>query len=1031
MIEWFARNDVAANLLMCFILLAGVLSLRNCIPLEVFPSFTLDVVTVTVAQPGTTPTDIEQGVSIRIEEAVHDLEGIDKMVSESRENVATVSVFVEPGYDPRTLLGDVKGRVDAISTLPTDIEQPIIALGSHKREVITAVVHSEHSERELREYAERVRDDLNRIDGISQVELAGVRDYEIAIEVSQDRLREYRLSLDTIGLAVARSSLDISAGNIRTAGGDILIRSQGQGYQRSDFEDIVVMAAPSGSIVRVRDIATVLDGFEESPRLTRYNGRQAALIDVYRVGTQSAIEVAEQVRTYIHAEQQHLPEGMQLDYWDDDSQVVRNRLGTLLKNGWQGGLMILLLLALFLRPAVAFWVFAGVPMSLLGALIVLPIIGITLNLISLFGFILVLGILVDDAIVTGENIYRRMRMGETGLEAAVRGTHEIAVPVTFGVLTTVAAFAPMAMLEGDRAILFLQIPAVVIPVLLFSLIESKLVLPAHLKHVRLTPPGRRNLPGRMQQAVADGFERAVLLLYQPALNFCMHHRYSFLALFSGLLLIIAALLVGGWIDFKFFPRVPSETVRATLTMPAGTPLELTDRHIRHISDSATQLQQRYTDPDTGRSAIVGILSTIEQVRGQVRFELQPPEHRAVDVGSTRLLQEWRKLIGEIPGAESFAFRAEIGRSSDPIDVQMSATDLQLLKTLARQVREHLVGYPGVYDVSDNLSDGKQSIRVELTSEGHALGLTRADVARQVRQAFYGYEVQRIQRGRDDIRLKVRHPLAERRSVSDLLQLYIRIPGGSSVPLSHVATLSPDTSPSAIRRIDRYRTVNVTADVDKGNVNMTALQKDLQAFLDQTLSSYPGVQYSLEGEFREQRESLLSLFYSIGIVLVIIYSLLAIPLKSYVQPLIVMSVIPFGAIGAMGGHLLMDMDLSMLSLLGLMALFGVVVNDSLVMVDFINKQTDAGNKSMQQAIREAAAARFRPVMLTSLTTFFGLMPLLLERSTQAQFLIPMAVSLGFGIIFATLITLVLVPINYLVLEDCKRAGRSYMLLVRPG
>ena len=1028
MIEWFARNSVAANLLMCFILVAGALSLKDRMPLEVFPSFELDVVTVNVVQPGTMPEDIEQGISIRIEEAVHDLEGIDKLVSESRENSATVSVFVESGYDPRSLLSDVKSRVDAISTFPADIEQPVIELALARREVITVVVHGEHSERELREYAERVRDDLIRIEDINHVELSGVRNYEIAIEVSQDRLREYGLSLADVGRAVASSSLDVSAGNVRTVGGDVLIHSRGQAYRRDDFERIVVKADQAGSIVYLNDIAEIHDGFEEDPRLTRYDSRRAALIEVYRVGDQSAIEIADKVKDYILSQQQHLPAGLHLDYWDDNSSIVRNRLGTLSKNAWQGGVIILLLLALFLRPMVAFWVFVGVPMSVLGAFIVLPMLGITLNLISLFGFILVLGILVDDAIVTGENIYRRMRMGETGLDAAIRGTQEVAVPVTFGVLTTIVAFAPMAFLEGGRAILFLQIPAVVIPVLLFSLIESRLVLPAHMKHIRLTTPSAGNLPGRLQFAISEGFERAVLSGYQPVLDFCLRYRYSFLALFAGLLLVIMALLAGGWMDFKFFPRVPSETVRLTMTMPAGTPIEVTDRHVRHVTDAATRLQRRHTDPDTGHSVIVGILSTIEQESGRVHFELVPPERRSLNIGSTELLKEWRNLIGEIPGVERMSFRAEIAHAGDPIDVQMSGTDLNLLEELADRVRDHLVGYPGVYDVADNLSDGKQSLRVELTEAGHAMGLTRAAVAMQVREAFYGYEVQRIQRGRDDIRLKVRHPLDERRSVADLLDMYIRTPSAGEVPLSHVATLQPDTAPSAIRRIDRYRTVNVTADVDKAAVNTTILQQDLRRFMAELLSAYPGVSYSLEGEFGEQQESLLSLSYSIIIVLLIVYSLLAIPLKSYVQPVIVMSAIPFGAIGAIGGHWLLGMDLSMLSLLGLMALMGVVVNDSLVMVDFINRHTGKAGMQLHDAVRQAAAARFRPVMLTSLTTFAGLMPLLLERSTQAQFLIPMAVSLGFGIIFATLITLVLVPINYLVLDDIKRLARAWLTLV---
>lgn len=1022
MIAWFTRNHVAANLMMLGILFAGIFSMTSLIPLEIFPTIEPNRINVSVSLRGATPEDVEQGVAIRVEEAVQDLEGIEKMTSRSVEGSASVSIEVESGYDPRELLNDIKSRVDGINTFPAEAEKPIISLAVRKRDVITVTVSGEYSEREIREYAELVRDDITRLSGVTQVELESVRAYEIAIEISPDRLREYQLSLAQVANAVSNSSLDLSGGNLKTDGGDILIRSKGQAYRKDEFEQVVVKTNPDGSIIRLGDLAEVNDGFEETPLRTRFNGELAATIEVYRVGNQSAIEVASKVKEYIENKQSQLPYGIKLSYWDDDSKIVKNRLNTLTTNAVQGFILVMLLLTMFLRPSVAFWVTIGIPISFMGAFIFMPMMGVTLNVVSLFGFILVLGIVVDDAIVTGENVYTHLQRAENGLEAAIKGTQEVAVPVTFGVLTTVAAFVPIAFLEGGRGPIFAQIPAVVIPVLLFSLIESKFVLPAHLKYIKLRDNNATpNRFQRFQQGFADGFERAILTYYQPILKKALANKATTLVLFCGTLTIIYALIQAGHTRFIFFPRIPSETVRVSLSMPTGTPFEVTDAYVEKMTLAARQLQQKYIDEETNNSIILNILSSTGSASGgsnashlgRVRFEIQPPEERSSNIGSRELVKEWRELIGTIPGAESVTYRAEIGRTSDPIDVQLSATNLETLQQVSDKVKLRLETYPTVFDIADSLSDGKQELRVDLKPEAHALGITRSDIIRQVRQAFFGFEAQRIQRGRDDVRVMVRFPREERTAIANLQDMLVDAPDGRQIPLAHLATLTPDKSPSAIYRIDRYRTVNVTADIEKANTNMTVLQADLRAYLDELVAQYPNVIYSLEGEAREQNESFGSLFYGLLFVLFVIYCLLAIPFRSYFQPLIVMSVIPFGAIGAMVGHWIMGMDLTLMSLLGLLALLGVVVNDSLVLVDYINKQRARGVEVMQ-AVLAAGAARFRPVMLTSLTTFIGLMPLLFEKSTQAQFLIPMAVSLGFGIIFATFITLILVPVNYLLM-----------------
>lgn len=1025
MIAWFAKNHVAANLLMITILMLGVLSINTRIPLEVFPEFDFDVVSVNVSLRSATPEDVEQGVAIRIEEAVQDLEGIEKITSRSVEGSASVSIEIESGYEPRDLLSDIKSRVDAINTFPADAEKPVIALAQRQRDVISVSISSSYSEKELREYAERVRDDLLSNPEITQLSLQAVRNYEMTINVSQDKLRQYELSMTDISTAISNSSADMSAGNIKTQGGDVLVRSKNQAYRKNEFENIAIKTNPDGTIIRVKDIAKVNDGFEETPTRARFNGKPAALIEIYRIGQQSAIDVADEVKEYVDSKQDTLPQGISLDYWDDDSEIVKGRLNTLITNALQGGFLVLLLLTLFLRPSIAFWVFIGIPISFMGAFIFMPLFDTTINIMSLFGFILVLGIVVDDAIVTGENIYRHSQTSESGIEAAINGTKEVATPVTFGILTTIAAFMPLAFIDGMRGAIFMQIPVVVIPVLIFSLIESKFVLPSHLS--RLKPRSQKTSPSKLsllQQRFADGFENAILKYYKPLLKIALAHRLTTLALFVGSLILIASFIMSGWTKFIFFPRIPSETARAELTMPVGTNFDIIDAYTEKMSDAASTLKEKYRDED-GNSLILNILATTGRGGGntaRVRFEMLPSEKNTTGITSLQLVNEWRDLIGSVPGAESLTFRAEMGRGGNPIDVQLSGSNLTLLETVSDKIKERIATYPTAFEIADSLSNGKEELQIVLTNQGYALGMSTSQVTRQVQSAFFGSEIQRIQRGRDDIRVMLRFPRNERSAVTDLTNMLVETPSGSLVPLSHVAKLIPSKSPSTITRIDRFRTINITADVDKASTNMTTLNVDLKQYLDELVVQYPGINYTLEGEAREQAESFDSLFIGLILIFFVIYCLLAIPFKSYLQPLIVMSVIPYGAIGAVIGHWIMGMDLTIFSLLGIMALVGIVVNDSLVLVDFINSRKAEGGKVFD-AVLVAGQSRFRPVILTSLTTFIGLMPLLFEKSTQAQFLIPMAVSLGFGIIFATLITLILVPVNYLLMEDFLKGWRK--------
>ena len=745
---------------------------------------------------------------------------------------------------------------------------------------------------------------------------------------------------------------------------------------------------------------------------------------MFRTGLQSAITVADEVKDYLLEAQARMPYGVTLGYWRDWSRTVKARVETLTTSAMQGGVLVIILLTLFLRFWVAAWVFVGVPVSILGGIALMPVFGVSLNLLSLFAFILVLGIVVDDAIVTGENIYTHMRRKKDPVQAAIDGTNEVAVPVTFGVLTTVAAFTPLLLIEGARGQIFAQIPLVIIPVLLFSIIESKFVLPSHMSHLNFHDEKKPNVFARFQHRIADGFESFVENQYQPVLAWALRNRYLVLSGFIGGAIIVFSLISSGHVRFVFFPRVQAETARATLEMPSGTPFNVTHAHIQRMSDAVEALQAKHVDPDTNESVIESILSTTGSSGGargshwgRVMFEIVPPEQRTLQISSAELVSEWRESIGEIPGARSVSYRAEIGGGGSPIDIEISGIDFDQLNAVSEAFKEKLRQYPGVSDIEDTFEGGKEEIVLDLKPSARQLGITLSDIANQVRIAYLGAEIQNLQRNRDEVKVFIRYPAQERASLSQLERLAIRTPDGDSVPLASVANFEIGRGFAQIRRVDRKRTLNVRADVDKQSANIEGIKQELASLASELEPQFPDTQISLEGEAREQRESFASLRVGLIFVLLVIYALLAIPFKSYVQPLMVMVVIPFGVVGGVLGHMIMGMSLSIMSYMGMLALCGVVVNDSLVLVDWVNRQRKLGVE-LVDAVRSAGVARFRAVILTSLTTFFGLLPLIFESSTQAQFMIPMAVSLGYGIVFATVVTLVLIPVNYLVLEDIR-------------
>ena len=1036
MIRWFAQNGVAANLLMLVIFAGGLFSLFKT-KIELFPPFSLDTISIRVPYPGAAPEEVEKSICIRIEERIQDLSGIKELSSSSVEGIGTVSVKVETGYDASELLDEIKMRVDSIDTFPADAEQPVIEEVLIKRMVLNVAVFGDADERSLKWVAERVRDDLVAIPGISQVEVTGIRDYEISVNVSENDLRRYQLTFDQVVAAIKQSSIDLPGGSIRSESGDILLRTVGQAYVREDFESIVVLQRTDGTVLTLGDFATIDDGFTDAELETAFNGKPAANLIVYEVGNQSPLDISAKVNAYLEkARAQWLPEGIDLMVWQDFSFYLEARLNMLIKNGFIGLILVFAILTVFLRPSLAFWVTFGIPVSFLGTFFIMPFADLSINLISLFGFILVLGIVVDDAIVVGESVFSVYQEKGTGIQSTIEGVERVAIPVTFAVLTTIVAFIPMLLLPGTNGKFLVAIPLVVIPTLLFSLVESKLILPYHLSlcHVGEHRRNQLNLFQRFQRKVADGLEHYVKVIYEPILAWVLPRKYLMTAVFIGVLIVTGGTLRGGWIKtMPGVPEVPSDYIIVSLSFPDGAPASQTRRALNRINaglDAAVAELQTlgYKDVFQKRKTTLGAstsgggpggieLSENRPNLGEIVIELAKSEQR--ELSAVELADRWRAAIGPIPGVEKLIFRATAaGGYGEPVDIQLRSGDLTQLREAAVELKATLATYKGLFDIRDNLAYGQKEIQLKVKPAAEVLGIRQADLGRQVRQAFYGEEAQRVQRGRDDIRVMVRYPEAERKSVENLQSMRIRTAQGAEVAFSEVAEIDISNGYSAIQRMDRARVVNVIANVNKETTDLAgiigALQKKVVPDLEQ---KYPEVRASFEGQVREDREASLSLFFNGILVLFVMYALMAVPFKSYLQPLIVMSVIPFGLIGAVLGHFLLGHPISQLSIFGIVALSGVVVNDSLVMVDCINQLRLKG-MSLKDAVITAGSNRFRPIMLTSLTTFVGLVPILMETSLQAQFLIPMAISLSFGVLFATLITLLMVPCVYLILEDLK-------------
>ena len=1032
-IAWMTHHTVAANLVMLIFIIGGLI-IGTDLKKEVFPEFTSDRIRVTVAYPGASPEEVEHGIILSIEDVVRGLDGVKDVTATAAEGMAFMKIELVKGGNADNVLQDVVNEIDGIQSFPELAEKPIINLEEARHQVVTVMVHGDQEEQTLREVADRVRDDLLQRPGITLVELGAARPREIAIEVPQRHLRAYGLTLNRIAREIGEAAIELPGGGVKTPRGEVLLRTQERRDFGREFADVPLISNPDGTIVTVDDLATIRDGFEDIAQEAYFNGQRAIEVKVFRVGKETPLSVSDSVHAYLEELRPELPDGIGASVWEDWAVIYRDRMSLLLKNAFLGLILVLLLLGLFLDLKLAFWVTVGLPVSIIGSFLFIPFTGASINMISLFAFIITLGIIVDDAVVAGEIIYQKREQGLPLLDAAVVGAREIAGPITFAVLTNVAAFLPLFFVPGELGIIIRQVPSIVVAVFVVSLIEALFVLPSHLAHTR-EPLGFWKTLDRPRQWLSQAMQNFIRERYQPFLRMAIANRWLTVAVGVALLILAVGLVAGGHVPFSFLPAIDSENITVQAILPYGVPMERSRRVLDRLLSSADAALAQHG----GETVLRGIYAqigaplaqrgTAEPSAGSVgshvvgaQVFLVPADQR--DFSGADFAKVWRSAIGSIPGVESLIFKSEVGLGNDtPIDIQLSHRSRNILETAARELAEKLSQYAGVLDIDDGVSLGKPQLNFRVKPEARSLGLNATNLARQVRGAFYGIEALRQQRGRDEVKVMVRLPESERQSAFAVEHLILRTGQGGEIPLAEAAEIETGRAYTEIKRRKGHRIVAVTAEVDEQIANANGIIGEVSANeLKALQKKYPGLRYSLEGEQELQRESLETLAAGFALTLLLIYALLAIPFRSYVQPLIVMLGIPFSFIGALIGHLLLGYGLSLTSIFGFVALAGVVVNDSLVLVVATNRIYDEQDVPFSEAIVQGATSRFRPIVLTSLTTFFGLAPMMFETALQARFLIPMAISLGFGILFGTVIILVIVPCVYLMVAPLLHRER---------
>ena len=1047
LIGWFAKNPVAANLLMLFIVVAGGISAVT-ISKDMFPRTERSTIQVTAVYPGAAPVEVEKGVILPIEAALQGMSGVKEMRSTANRDLAKIELDIEGSQDINEMLARVEDRISGILNFPDDLEKPSVSKFEDISWVTGVAVSGPLDEFQRKRLGQEIRDELLELPEVKKAILWGVDDYEIAIEVKEYRLRELNMTLGEVAQVLRESSLDLPAGMIRSANGNILVRTQGKAYSGEEFENIVLRSNPDGSQLLVSDVAVVKDSFQESSTFVHFDRESAVTLGIFSLENQNLLAIDKAVKTYIEEKSKTLVDGLTIEQFEPLSFHLQGRLDMMLSNLAMGAVLVAVVLTLFLNIQVGFWVLLGIPVSFLGAFWLMPVnpYPVTVNVLSLFAFIMVLGIVVDDAIVIGESIYteaqqQAAKIGvendtqgsfKASLEDVIAGAKKVAIPSTIGVLTTMAAFAPMLFIGGVVAGFQEAIAVVVILCLIFSLIESKLILPAHLVGLKIgaVPKSRFQFIGRWQRKIDQNLKFFIAHKYQPFLAYCLKQRYLTVSFFLGLLIIAGGAVNSGIARFEFFPNVPSDTVRAEVIVYDGTSAQDMAEILTTIEDAAYVVDENYRQKNPNGKGLVKHLLFYagSDTSGTFIVSLVPSEHRRIS--SLEFEQLWRQQVGELPNVRKQRYFASTNAGGGAkINLQLSGADPDQLALASNELQNKLAQYNGVFDIYNSQGTGGQEIQISLKPYASQIGISLGDVGRQVRQAFFGEEVQRIQRGVDRVKVMVRYPSEERESVANLENLLIRTKTGQAIRIGQVADIKLGEGLSSISRTDRKRTVNVTADVDPNKIQTGIVVSDItDNYIPQLLQQYPEVEFDLGGSTKEENTLMMRTLVGFAAALFLIYGLLAVPLRSYVQPLVIMSVIPFGFIGAVVGHILFDISLNMLSILGLVALAGVVVNDSLILVEFANRRRSDG-MSIDDSLMSAGQQRFRAIVLTTLTTFVGLLPMLFETSMQAQFVIPMAISLSFGIVFATTMTLILVPCCYRIVCDLKASILSQLAFVK--
>ena len=1024
-----ARNGVAANLLMVFLLFAGIVALGSLVQ-EVFPEFSLDTVEITVSYPGATPEEIEESILQKIEEQVEAVEGVDEITGTAAEGFGTVMVELKSSADISKALDDIKAEVDQITSFPAEAENPEIREVTNRLSVIRILVHGNASERAIKETAYRLEDALAALPEVSFVETTGIRDYEISIEFDRSRLQAYGLTLQDVAARVRAGSLDLPAGSIETDTEQVRVRTLGQNYTQQQFEDIVLISQPDGTEIRLGQVARIVDGFEDADLETRYDSQPAAMVEVFRTSDERVLDIVDAVMPYLDEFRPTLPAGLEVSVWEDSAEMLQDRIDLLVKNAGLGLLLVVIALALFLHIRLAFWAAVGIFIAFVGTLAIMYVLGVSINQMSLFGFILAIGIVVDDAIVVGENIFAEREKGRRGITAAIIGARRIARPVTFAILTTIVAFIPLLFVPGLIGSFLDPIPFVVISVLALSLVEALFILPNHLSHLPApgTPPRFAFLQKLedLRQGIDERLKRFTDGPLRRALEFATGSPPIIISTALAAIILTVSLVPAGILRTEFLPDVEGDYIISRIELPEGSAFADTRRVVVQVEAGAREainrLQSERDPDDDTPDLLAGMYTVIGQQNAQrgpdgqtgqqsphlATVALRLPSAANREISALVVEDQWRQSVGDIPMTKSLTFSANLVDIGAAVQVEVSHPNNHLLPEISAQLVNELNTIAGVFDVESDLDQGLKEVQLELKPAARNLGITLDYLATSVRAAFFGQEALRIQRGREEVRVYVRLPESQRNAIEDVREFQIRTPGGRFVPLSELADVEIGRSPARIQRKDGQRVVTVTADVDArvvtGNQVAQTLENDIIPALAET---YPGLSHAFGGEQEEQAQSFGALGQMFLLVLCVIYALLAIPFRSYVQPLVVMAAIPFGMIGAAIGLLLLDLSLGMLSIFGIIGLSGVVVNNSLVMIDFINEKRRDGMPA-REAIIEGSLERFRPIMLTALTTFLSVTPLVLETSFQAQFLIPMAASIGFGILFATGILMLLVP-----------------------